>query len=136
MRLRQRRPASIRTVDIRWCRYPTQATRRPWVPASCSARRRQVQLPPVGHCGLNANTLLSPATMMRPLTAIGEVNCRTAENESTPPLNTTAPVATSHACSLLVPAAPAIHTTASLPRSSVVVMIGEPWPPLFAHHTI
>src|SRR5690349_22209354 len=74
--------------------------------------------------------------MTRPLTAIGEVNGRTAANVSTPPLNTTAPVAASHACSLLVPAAPAVHTMASLPRASVVVMIGEPWPPLLAHHAI
>src|ERR1041384_8646840 len=84
--------------------------------------------------GLNAKTLLFPATMMRPLTAMGEVNRRTPANVSAPPPNTTAPVATSHAWILFVPSAPAVHTIASLPWASVVVMIGEPWPPLFAHH--
>src|SRR6185295_16008319 len=89
-----------------------------------------------GQRGLNAKTLLFPATRMRPLTAIGDVNRRTPANVSVPPPKTTAPVATSHAWILLVPSAPAVHTIASLPWASVVVMIGEPCPPLFAHHAV
>src|SRR4051812_10261361 len=84
----------LRAPKSRIAAPPGAAVRSVAVHGSKSGAAAGIRVVSSRHCGLNANTLLSPATTMRPLTAIGEVNRRTPANVLVPPPNTTAPVAT------------------------------------------
>src|SRR5438067_380191 len=73
---------------------------------------------------------------MRPFAAIGVTNLLVDSMTSlgVPPSNTTAPVSPSKAKSLVVIPVERVHITASA-CPSVVVTMGEPFPPCRAHQT-
>jgi hypothetical protein len=66
---------------------------------SVCVHRRTIRRSTTAHCDLNANTRPLPATMMRPCTAMGEVNRRTPliTSPAPPPGKRTAPVSASKA---------------------------------------
>src|SRR5262249_52590895 len=86
---------------------------------------------------VKANSSLSAATRMRPLTAIGVTKRRTKLicSSGPPPAKISSPVSPLKACSRLLDSEPAVHTIGS-DEPSVVVTIGAPRPWLLAPQTI
>ena len=76
--------------------------------------------------------MLSAATKMRPLAAIGAVKRRAPGIGVAPPAKMVAPVSPSKPCRSSFPSAPTTQTIAS-ERPSVVVTMGDP-PPVAAVH--
>src|ERR1700722_454117 len=74
--------------------------------------------------------------MSRPFTSRSVVQWITVSIDMPPPSKRLAPVSPSQPVSWLVPSVPTIHTIAFEPAASVVVTMGEPLPPEWAHHTV